>query len=131
MKHIRIPSAIKLLDPIGKPVCNDRDKQVEHTFFEFVRLRLTDPKFCDSVGSIYLAFKIREKLDESETGRLTYLSLEDEEHRRLWEVTDKPSQGAGYNPTLAHNLIPFFRALEKPIDKVPAEIQEEGSAILS
>lgn len=131
MKHVRVPMAIKLLDPTGKPICNERGEQLEHTFFEFLRLRLADPKFCDSSSSIYLSFKIREKLDQAEAGRLDYLSLEDEEHRRVWEVTDRPSQGAGYNPALVHNIVVFLRAVERPVEKVPGEIMEEGSAILS
>jgi len=116
MKYIPIPEPVVACDIEGNPIVFNGQQEVV-TLGRFILARLTDPKFSFSMQNVLAAVSIRDAVKDSVTG---YVAIENDHYELLKELVKNPSQGAGYPPGIAHNLVSFMKAIvNEAVDKKP------------
>ncbi len=116
MKYVPIPEAVAACDIEGNPIVFNGQQEVV-TLARFILSRLTDPKFSVSMQNVIAAVAIRDAVKDSLAG---HVALENEHYELLKELVKNPSQGAGYPPGVAHNLVSFMKAIvNETLDKKP------------
>ena len=116
MKYIPVPAAVEIIDIEGNPLkfAGETEKL---TFEKFVLARLTDPQFAGSMANVMAAVSIRDAVKSASAG---FVEIENEHYELLSQIVKNPSPAAGYPPGLAHNLVPFMRAIvNEALDKKP------------
>jgi hypothetical protein len=107
MKYIAIPAPVTACDIEGNPIVFNGQQEVV-TLARFILSRLTDPKFSVSMANVIAAVAIRDAVKDSVAG---HVALENDHYELLKELVKTPSQGSGYPPGIAHNLLPFMLAV--------------------
>lgn len=124
MKYIEIPEDIDIYNLNGERMKGAGDSDATVSFEDFVLGRLGDPKFAESVQNVIAAVEIKTKLKDANG----VLALENEHYSLLKQATDKPSAQSAYHPAVAHNLLPFMKAIMDASDKTPAKIVRAGTS---
>lgn len=109
MKHIHILPPIKIAQLDGTPVCNENGEQVEHTFQDYAMARLIDPGMGEDMEAVLLVLKLRDSLQKAIADGESAWPVEDADHKVLVAVTKSPKRG--YNPDVAHCLVPYMKAI--------------------
>ena len=116
MKYIPIPDPVAACDIEGNPIVFNGQQEVV-TLGRFILARLTDPKFSVSMQNVLAAVAIRDAVKDAVSG---YVAIENDHYELLKELVKSPSQGAGYPPGIAHNLVGFMKAIvNEAVDKKP------------
>jgi hypothetical protein len=110
MKYISLLPDVLLTDIQGEPIKGKGGEQVVANHREFILGRLGDPKWGTSTELLFIAYDIRRTVLELPDDAVA-LPLENDHHKKLADVTREPSPQAPYNPHVAHNLVPFAKAI--------------------
>lgn len=107
MKYIAIPAPVTACDIEGSPLLFNGQQEII-TLARFILSRLTDPKFSVSMANVIAAVAIRDAVKDAGAG---YVAIENDHYELLKDLVKNPSQGSGYPPGIAHNLLPFMVAV--------------------
>jgi hypothetical protein len=102
-----------LINIVGEQLKDESGAPLTITFRQFLLGRLVDPAFAKDMTAVLSAVQIKEAVEKSNG----VIALESADWERLRDATKAP-QGGGYNPTVAHCLAGYMRAIvdagEKP-----------------
>ncbi len=114
VRYIRIPKDIALVDTVsGDPMLSgDPPTQMTVTFKSFLcGTLLRDTKFGKTVATVISAAAIRTAIESPKiyNNGYTFIAIEGADYDILKAVLEAPE--TGYNPVIAIQIVPFFRAI--------------------
>lgn len=113
MKYITIPEDIQIADIQGQLVIQNGEP-LTLAFVPFFLERLNDRIFAESMDGILRVVKMRSDCVGLQPGNV--LEIEDADFTKVCAAVKRPSNG--YNPNVAHNLVPFMHAIvDAPSEK--------------
>jgi hypothetical protein len=108
MKEIPIPAPVLICKLDGTPVKDENGKQTEHSFEDYAMARLADSGMGNDMEAVLRVLKLRDSLREAIATGGPW-RVEDADYKVLRNVTKSPKPG--YNPDIAHCLIPHMLAI--------------------
>jgi hypothetical protein len=122
--YIRVPKDIEAIGVAGQRVVESDEAGVQRplvvSFQRFFLGMLSDPLFSDGkkgIEAAELVHDTRKRVLTELERKDGWMTLTREQHRRARRVIEE----ASVDPNLAHNFVPFMRAVVDASDKVPAE----------
>ncbi len=121
MRYIKVPNSVKMLSIDGTSIKNSNEEWFVD-FSEFLLGRLTDKSFSGNVDRLFAVVDMRDEIRN--LGDKKYLSLESTHWEYLKDAVKTPHAETGYNHIIAHNLVPFIKAVLSASDKKPEDLNE-------
>lgn len=129
MKYIKVPEEVELTTVTDDKVRNGQGELEILNVFQFIRLRLADPKFPGEDKKGYDgALFVQECKDEIDGQKdeegLEVLQIENEFYKRLVAVMKDPTVGS-FDSRWSYSMVPLMKAIMDATDKHPDDIKAE------